>query len=69
MNLYLCLYQDVRFVVNIIIIQVTFSIMGLDNSSYTSVQSDVSFGISGEYQKVWGIRTPADSVLMMMDEE
>lgn len=52
MNLYLCLYQDVRFIVNIIIIQVTFSIMGLDNSSYTSVQSDVSFGISGEYQKM-----------------
>lgn len=62
---YFCLYQDGRFVVNVVIIKVTFSVIGLDNSSYTSIQSNVSFGISGEYQKMRGIRAPADLVLMM----
>ena len=47
-----CLYQHSRFVVNVITIEVTPSIIGLDDSSYTSIQSDVSFGISGEYQKM-----------------
>lgn len=57
------LYQYSRFVVNVFIIKVTQSIIGLDNSSYTSIQSDVSFGISGKNQKVRGIWTPADPVL------
>ena len=65
----LCLYQHSRFVVNILIIKVTLSIIGLDNSSYTSIQGGVSFGISGEYQKVRGIRTPANLVLIMMNTE
>lgn len=65
----LCLYQHSGFVVNIVIIKVTLSIIGLDNSSYTSIQGGVSFGISGEYQKVRGIWTPANLVLMMMKSE
>jgi len=59
------LYQHIGFVVNILVIQVTLSIIGLDNSSETPIQSNVSFGISGEYQKVGGIRTPANPVLVM----
>lgn len=62
---YFCLYQDGRLVVNVVIIKVTFSIIGLHNSSYTSIQSNVSFSISGEYQKMWGICTPANLILMM----
>lgn len=63
------LYQHSGFVVNVVNVKVTLSIIGLDNSSYTSIQSNVSFGISGEHQKVWGIRTPANLVLMMMETE
>ncbi len=64
-----CLYQHSRFVVNVVLIKVTLSIIGLDNSSYSSIQGDVRFGISGEYQKVWGIRTPANPLLMMTGTE
>lgn len=63
------LYQNSGFVVNVVIIKVTPSIIGLDNASYTSIQSDVSFGISGEHQKVRGIWTPANLVLMYIDTE
>lgn len=52
MYLNVCLYQDSRFVIIVVIIKMTLSIIRLDNSSYTSIQSDVSFGISCEYQKV-----------------
>lgn len=48
----LCLYQDGSLVVIIVGIKVTFSIIGLNNSSYTSIQSEMSFGISSEYQKM-----------------
>lgn len=48
----LCLYQDGRLVVNIVVIKVTFSIIGLNKSSNTSIQSEMSFGISREYQKM-----------------
>lgn len=47
-----CSYQHSGFVVNILIIKVTFSIIGLDDSSYASIQSDVSLGIGGENQQV-----------------
>lgn len=46
------LYQDGRLVVIIVVIKVTFSIIGLNKSSNTSIQSKMSFGISSEYQKM-----------------
>lgn len=60
----LWLYQDGRLVVIIVVIKVTFSIIGLNNSSNTSIQGEMSFGIGSEYQKMRGIRAPANILLM-----
>lgn len=49
---FICLYQNSCLVVNVVLIEVTFSIVGLNDSSDTSVQSDVSFGISGVHQEM-----------------
>lgn len=56
-------YQYSSFIINVVIIKVTQSIIRLNNSSYPSIQSDMSFGISGKYKKVGGIWTPANLVL------
>lgn len=63
------LYQHCRFVVKIVVIKETLSIIWLDNASDASIQSSVSFGISSKHQKMWGIWTPANLFLMMMDIE
>lgn len=44
------LYQYSCFVVNIVFIQVTLSVVRLDDPCDTPVQCDVGFSIGGEYQ-------------------
>lgn len=52
MHLTVSLYQHSRFVVKIVTIKVTLSIIRLDNTSYARIQSNMSFGISGKHQKM-----------------
>lgn len=69
MHLTVSLYQHCRFVVKIVTIKVTLSIIRLDNTSYARIQSNMSFGISGKHQKMRRIRTPANLILIMMDTQ
>lgn len=57
-------YHSGGHAVHIVGVQVALSVVGMHDSSESSVQSHMGFGIGGENQEVGSTWTPADLLLI-----